>query len=142
MPPTKTPFTEEETHWSKALESVRKDVECFFGILKGRFRVLKLPILYRKKEDVDNMFFTCCTLHNMLHAFDGMDVLEADVEWGGRDGLHDMWDADPLIDVGSVGSSNTEQAVEVESGHVRLKQKLIAHFTYRKNNDDIVWLRR
>jgi hypothetical protein len=30
--------------WSEWLESVRKGVECLFGVLKGRFRCLKLPI--------------------------------------------------------------------------------------------------
>lgn len=33
--------------WSKWVESVRKDVECVFGILKGRFRCSKLPIFYQ-----------------------------------------------------------------------------------------------
>ena len=33
--------------WSKRLESVRKDVECAFGILKKRFRILKVPFLYK-----------------------------------------------------------------------------------------------
>ncbi|CAN0043663.1 unnamed protein product, partial [Pylaiella littoralis] len=73
IPPTKWPTTDMETRWSRALESVRKDVECFFGILKGRFRILKLGILFQNLEDIDNMFFTCCVLHNMLHAFDGLD---------------------------------------------------------------------
>ena len=59
MPPTKYPGNGEETRWSKTLESVRKDVECFFGILKGRFRILKLPILYSDKEDIENVFFAC-----------------------------------------------------------------------------------
>jgi hypothetical protein len=34
------------------LESVRKDVECFFGILKRRFRILKMPIQFHKQEEV------------------------------------------------------------------------------------------
>ncbi|CAN0416889.1 unnamed protein product, partial [Ascophyllum nodosum] len=55
-----------EMQFSKHLESVRKDVECFFGILRGRFRILKLPILFRSRERIDNAFFTCCILHNML----------------------------------------------------------------------------
>ncbi|CAN0447495.1 unnamed protein product, partial [Pylaiella littoralis] len=38
--PSKFAGTDIEIRWSKALESVRKDVECFFGILKGRFRIL------------------------------------------------------------------------------------------------------
>jgi hypothetical protein len=29
-----------ETYWSEWLESIRKDIECFFGIVKGRFRIL------------------------------------------------------------------------------------------------------
>ena len=36
------------------VESVRKDVECVFGILKGRWRCLKL---YQTKKDIDNIFF-------------------------------------------------------------------------------------
>lgn len=31
----------DEIRWSKMMESMRKDVECTFGILKGRFRILK-----------------------------------------------------------------------------------------------------
>ncbi|CAM9508247.1 unnamed protein product [Pylaiella littoralis] len=82
IPPSKFADGDIEIRWSKALESVRKDVECFFGILKGRFRILKLGILFQCLEDIDNMFFTCCTLHNMLHAYDGLDELEPAVEWG------------------------------------------------------------
>ncbi|CAN0178702.1 unnamed protein product [Ascophyllum nodosum] len=77
--PSKYPTTPEDTQYSKQLESTRKDVECFFGILKGRFRILKLPLLYRSKEAIDNVFFTSCILHNMLHEYDGMDQLEAGV---------------------------------------------------------------
>lgn len=32
----------EVKRWSKCVESNRKDVECTFGILKGRFRILKV----------------------------------------------------------------------------------------------------
>ena len=71
MEPTKYPLNADDTEFSKHLESVRKDVECFFGILKGRFRILKLPILFRSRERIDNAFFTCCILHNMLHALMG-----------------------------------------------------------------------
>ncbi|CAM9899303.1 unnamed protein product, partial [Ectocarpus sp. 8 AP-2014] len=76
--PSKYPANSEDTAFSRTLESVRKDVECFFGILKGCFRILKLRLGYRSKEDIDNIFSTCCILHNMLHTFDGMDVFEED----------------------------------------------------------------
>ena len=36
VPPMKAPSSVDEILWSKYLESMRKDVECCFGILKGR----------------------------------------------------------------------------------------------------------
>jgi hypothetical protein len=56
--------------WRKKLESVRKDVECFFGRLKKRFRILKGAIQVGSKEKVDNIFFTCVALQNKLHDLD------------------------------------------------------------------------
>lgn len=144
MPPTKYPGNGEETRWSKTLESVRKDVECFFGILKGRFRILKLPILYRDKEDIDNVFFACCILHNMLHSYDGLDELEENADWAGLDGLHDPDVAPPEVDHSSVGirQNSGSHEVEVESAHHDLKNKLIAHYSYRRQQGDITWLSR
>ena len=55
------------------MESERKHVECAFGILKARFRVLKLPVRMYEFKEIDDMFFTCCILHNMCLDFDGGD---------------------------------------------------------------------
>ena len=57
--------------WCKWMESVRKDVECTFGMLKGRWRILKVPMPFHTKREVDNVFFTCCALDNMLLEHDG-----------------------------------------------------------------------
>lgn len=135
-----------ESRWSKALESIRKDVECFFGILKGRFRILKLGILFQDKVDIDNMIFTCCTLHNMLHAFDGLNELESTVNWGGKAGLHDPWDHAPLTDESTVGSTgppnnDDDSSQKPEDAHFELKKALMAHFDYRRRvKKDIRWL--
>ena len=53
--------------WRKRMESVRKDIECFFGRLKARFRILKTPVSFHRKENIDDMFFTCVGLQNMIH---------------------------------------------------------------------------
>ena len=50
-------------------ESIRKDVECSFGILKKRFQYLKTGITWHRKSDIDNAVFSCVILHNMLHEF-------------------------------------------------------------------------
>ena len=66
VPPTKETIYRDELVWSKWMESVRKDVECTFGILKGRFTTLKSPLRYHKIEHLDNIWMTCCALHNLL----------------------------------------------------------------------------
>ena len=145
MEPTPYPATTADAEWSKWVESVRKDVECFFGIVKERFRLLKLPIIFRKKEDIDNIFFTCCTLHNMLHQFDGMDQLEEGVQWTGEDGLHEPEVAEPTIDVSSMRTRQpvgNDEADEVELSHNELKQQLIESYTHRKAANTIRWIRR
>jgi hypothetical protein len=66
VPPMKATLYRDELMWSKWVESVRKDVECTFGILKGRFLILRSPSRYHKLEYMDNVWLTCCALHNML----------------------------------------------------------------------------
>jgi hypothetical protein len=51
---------------SKLVQSVRKDIEGAFGILKIRFRFLKSFTNLCKQKHIDNAFVTCCILHNIL----------------------------------------------------------------------------
>ena len=62
-----------EVAFSERLESVRKDVECAFGILKIRFRFLRGFVLYQKAEIIENAFKTAAMLHNMLLEWDGLN---------------------------------------------------------------------
>lgn len=66
MCPYKTTSQAHLAVWSKRLESVRKDVERTFGVLKKRFRILKLPLMFREASLIEDIFITCCVLHNML----------------------------------------------------------------------------
>ena len=70
---------------SEWLESMRKDVECTFGILKGRFSVLKTGLKLRDFELVDEVWLTCCAMHNMLLFADGLDE-------GWEDGKMSHWE--------------------------------------------------
>jgi hypothetical protein len=58
------------------ISSARKDVECTFGVMKARFRILKHPILCQELSDVNNIFTTCCIFHNMLLAYDSGDFAD------------------------------------------------------------------
>lgn len=60
-----------EEAFTTRLTSVRKDVECAFGVLKRRFRILKLPLQFQKAITIDHVFRTCLVLHNMTLIADG-----------------------------------------------------------------------
>ena len=48
------------------MESVRKDIEFYFGRLKQRFKILRIPNLMRTKKNIDDMMFTIVSIQNML----------------------------------------------------------------------------
>ncbi|CAM9795070.1 unnamed protein product, partial [Discosporangium mesarthrocarpum] len=83
--PFKASITETQAKTSERLERVCKDVECFFGKNKGRWRVLKLQL----QKMIDNIYRTCCILQNMLYAYGGLAELEVNTDWTGNAGLHD-----------------------------------------------------
>ena len=61
-----------EIQFSQWLESMRKDVECVFGILKGIWRCLRNGIKLHGIDNCDKIWLTCCALHNMLLEVDGL----------------------------------------------------------------------
>lgn len=73
VPPVKDGLTYAVIRFSEWLESMRKDVECTFGILKGRFTILRYGLRFARIEQCDQLWLTCCALHNMLLFVDGLD---------------------------------------------------------------------
>jgi hypothetical protein len=152
----------EEAIWSAQMESTRKDVERAFGILKGRFRCLKLPIVFQKREYIDNIMFTCIILHNMILTSDGRDQLWEDgVKWDGVDGEHDVADEEwvkeklkilkkralrKLTDYSAIGRRNlidlSEDAEAKDEEFFTLRVCLINHyyFMYKNHHHKLKWL--
>ncbi len=71
--PFKTTNSRAEIRFSAWLESLRKDVACMFGILKGCCRILKSGIQVCGTDGPDQVFRTCCASHNKLVDIDGLD---------------------------------------------------------------------
>ena len=44
--------------WRKRLESIRKDVECYYGRLNQLFKIMRVPNIFTSKEKIDNMMFS------------------------------------------------------------------------------------
>ena len=100
IPPTKVTADSKEIRWSQWLESLRKDVECTFGIMKGRFRILKSGIRLHTLLGADRIWKTCCALHNWLLDIDGLDLKwENGVrsDWEGPLGYHDSFDVENYV---------------------------------------------
>ena len=88
VPPKKGSEYRTEIRFSEWLESMRKDVECCFGILKGRWRILKNGIRLWGIDNSDKVWLTCCALHNMLLEVDGLSN-----QW--KSGVPSNWETDP-----------------------------------------------
>jgi hypothetical protein len=157
--------------WRAKLESVRKDIEDVFGILKGRFRILKLPLMFHKKEEIDNVVHCAVALHNMLRDWDGLSVWEREADWKGKDALFNNEDDDlgvPLVqgrpvaadvDFSFRGISEfphrvfiqqeydasqgklVDCRVEETNDFYDLQKKLLAHFKVASRKNEVIWLR-
>jgi hypothetical protein len=100
VPPIKTTYDEREVRWSHWLESLHKDVECTFGILKGRWRILKAGIRLHGIDAPDKVWMTCCALHNWLLEVDGLDdkwEQGVPADWEGELGEHSPADASQFL---------------------------------------------
>ena len=106
IPPMKDGVTNKEIRWSKWMESLRKDIECTFGILKGRWRILKTGIRLHGTKIADDIFLTCCALHNMLLEIDGLHKFWREgvkVDYSGEEGRHETNDVETYVgDVGVI----------------------------------------
>ena len=135
-----------------------------FGILKERFRCLKLPIYLHDNNVIDNMFFTCCILHNMLSTEDGYDRRWEDgVNWAGQAGNYEEGETPSIFRQNYILSHNATATTdysligfnavihnyaithldieeEIEPTQETLRRRLIDHFGYCYQKNEINWL--
>ncbi|CAB9517844.1 Plant transposon protein [Seminavis robusta] len=122
--PGKADLTLAERRLSEFIESFRKDVECTFGILKGRFRILKTGIRLEGTQSADNTWLTCCALHNWLLDIDGLSS-----EW--QKGIRSDWE-------GELGDNEADGFAEYAPFAVqRLQQPEIAQFGSREHERSV-----
>ena len=57
-----TSSDDDYVEWRMKMESVRKDIECYFGRLKQRFKILRIPT----KQKIDDIMFTIVAIQNLL----------------------------------------------------------------------------
>jgi hypothetical protein len=96
-----TKWTMNSVRFSEFVESIRKDVECLYGILKCRFRYLLNPIETHNPLFIEAAFKAACILNNMILEYDKVyhSVLqmwrEDAIDWSDMINLNpDMTDED------------------------------------------------
>ena len=160
MPPTKVALSDEEFKWSEMCESLRKDIECTFGILKQMFAILKYGCRCSEQEQIDKVFLTCCALYNQrlkrengdepwknlqneLEDEDDVDIFRR-IREQHRDvpqaAVGIPTDGSLLLDQNNTTSDtsmNKEVEVEFEIGHDERKKMLIDHFAYLMSKKQI-----
>ena len=88
FPYSNDPFEYKFTDW---VASVRKDVECFFGLLKCRFQYFNRPSKVDTAKLLRSIFVTACILHNMILRHDGLNNLwEQELNWSRLNGEGDV----------------------------------------------------
>ena len=163
IPPFKMYKNAKEERWSKWAESMRKDVECTFGILKGRFRILKTGIRLHSFITMDNIWFTCCALHNMLLEIDGLHtrwINGVPSDYEGTLGQHDSvgcvreglrpevfarltnplsYDSSSPVHEAIYDENNTVTTLRTSLSMDKMRDYLVEHFNYKWLKKEIRW---
>jgi hypothetical protein len=106
-------------------------VQCCFGILKRRFKMLRVPQEWQDESTVELTFHACCILHNMLLIRSGRDcIFEDEQAWL-------QWEAEdePPTDCTRVGAEELPNPVDVDEVPAEfqptfeeLRGALVTHF--------------
>ncbi|KAF5449965.1 hypothetical protein F2P56_012194 [Juglans regia] len=61
-----SPQGNKKKHFAACQESTRKDVERAFGVLQGRFAIVRGPARFFRPEVLKDIMYACIILHNMI----------------------------------------------------------------------------
>ena len=146
--------TMQERSFSKVVVENRKDSEDTIGRLRGRMRILRMPFLCEKREDIDAVVHTSAIVHNMLlqkdgysSKFDDIDptfysndvVQNEDVEEGWRPVqdvvLSNGMVVGPMDDYSGEGlQMHRTVGAETEAGYQSFREKLVHHVHFMSRN--------
>nr|XP_043629808.1 putative nuclease HARBI1 [Erigeron canadensis] len=68
------PIDPKEKRFKKLQEGARKDVERVFGVLKGKWKILRRPLRPLIKDKIGHYVYAVCILHNMVIKGDGRAI--------------------------------------------------------------------
>jgi hypothetical protein len=156
--PEKHRFDAKGVYWSEFLESIRKDVERTFGIVKKRFMFVKNPNQYHSQLVIQQGMWAACALHNMILDYDEaynnvdwavLDAADAGDEIAlGRERDGDIYETEDWVPEKAPPGSGMGIIPATLGAPVRtydprkyeeLEELLMDHFKYSFERGSVVW---
>jgi hypothetical protein len=148
--PPGLPKSEEEFLFRRVIESLRKDIERAFGVLKQRFLMLKTGFTTQSFQVMDDIFLTCVALHNFVlteeHTFviDSVDLVE---ELGEKFTFRIKADKEQLardINLDDDGKKKRKtiknnKAAQKDDDFLSLRKTIVNHFWMKYNDKACQW---
>jgi hypothetical protein len=159
MEPSKRPADQDDYNWTEMLESLRKDVEKLFGELKQEFAILKYGSRFNSLQLMDNIFLTCCAIHNQRKVIAGLDemwnldhvAVDEDLCQDSAAVFRRQTEYDRLSSIAeedSSGMGGGENLIlpyddnvleEHDISHDIVKARLITHFKWANKKNEVFW---
>lgn len=128
--------------WTERLESVRKNVECCFGILKRRFKILGVPFHCRSPDFIDSVFRACCALHNMLLRHDKLHTIgRLPTDWQASKDLEERARLEKTRCTHVVRGPNRASNTATDPAFNKRREALIAHMKEARRRNELKWKR-
>ncbi len=119
-----------EDYFSSKVESLRKDVECVFGILKMHWASLDKGFKYLEVQTCGQIFMTCAVLHNMMLSKMVREGKPPCLQCGVHLASAGMWFEGPLE---SIPVPGTDDATKLRAAFDRRRMQLCHHLCIWKD---------
>ena len=133
------PQSAEDKLFSLRQESVRKDVECAFGVLQSRFNIVNRPSRLWKQADVINIMQACVILHNMIVEDEKeaiRDVLDLNENPSATIAIPPEVHTNENPNPSFAEALRRNSAIKARPTHRQLKKDLIEHIWQRYGNKE------
>jgi hypothetical protein len=119
-----------EDYFSSKVESLRKDVECVFGILKMHWASLDKGFKYLEVQTCGQIFMTCAVLHNMMLSKMVREGKPPCLQCGVHLASAGMWLKEPSE---SIPVPGTDDATKLRDAFDRRRMQLCHHLCIWKD---------
>lgn len=117
-----SPSNPRERCFAEVQESVRKEIECAFGMLRKRFGILNRPCRLWKPNEMEDVMLCCLILHNMRIFHKGKAIVSTSI-------------SRPVEMVRSFGDNHEEPPTESED--IRQYAARLSRITNEANNAEL-----